>query len=189
MGTAARGVEVEVKLAVSNAAAIRRALRRLGFLLSSREHERNIVLDTEGQALRQNTCLLRLRRHGHRWKLTFKGPPADDANYKARPETETEVADGERLLQILEQLGYRQVFLYEKRRSTYRQGDRGPEASLDVTPIGTFLELEGPRRWIDRVAGALGFSREDYITLSYTQLYLQDCLQRGRKPSNMVFGR
>ena len=189
---AAKGVEVEVKLAVANAGAMRRALRRLGFVLARREWERDIVLDTRGLALRRSQCLLRLRHHGRGWKLTFKGPAAANRRYKTRPETEIEIPDGQRLLQVLEQLGYRPVFRYEKQRSTYlprgRRRRQDGITSLDETPIGTFLELEGPGRWIDRTAQALGFSRRDYITRSYASLYRQYCRARGRKPSNMVFG-
>ncbi len=185
---AARGVEIEVKIAVADARALRRALRRQGFALSERALERDTVLDTATQGLRHSLQLLRLRRHGKRWKLTYKGPPAADAQYKERPEIETAVDDGERFLQICNKLGYRPVFVYEKKRATYRRGKRGPVATLDVTPIGTFLELEGPRRWIDRTAKALGFSPSDYITASYGQLYLDHCRRSGRKPANMVFG-
>lgn len=185
---ATKGVEVEIKLAVKDAAAIQRALRRLGFALVGRERERDIVLDTADQRLKLTKCLLRLRHHGRRWMLTFKGPPADDFRYKARAETELEVADGRRLLSILEQLGYRPVFRYEKLRSTYRQGNRKAVASVDRTPIGTFLELEGPGSWIDRTAHALGFSPGDYITRSYAYLYRQYCRERGLEPSDMVFG-
>ena len=188
----AKGVEVEVKLAVANAGAMGRALRRLGFVLAGREWERDTVLDTQDLTLRRSQRLLRLRHHGRCWKLTFKGPAAADQRYKTRPETEIEIQDEQRLLQILEQLGYLPVFRYEKRRSTYRPRGRGRRqdgiASLDVTPIGTFLELEGPGRWIERTARALGFSRRDYITQSYASLYRQYCRAHGRKPSHMVFG-
>ena len=60
---------------------------------------------------------------------------------------------------------------------------------LDETPIGDFLELEGPPRWIARAARALGRSPADYITASYGSLYLQHCQAKGVKPSHMVFGR
>ncbi len=185
---AASSVETEIKLAVANAGAVRRGLRRLGFELARREWERDIVLDTADSALRGNGCLLRLRRHGRRWMLTFKGPPSRDQRYKTRPEIETGVADGQRLLRILGELGYRPVFRYEKIRSTYRQGKARAMAGLDVTPIGTFLELEGPRPWIDRTARALGFGPRDYITRSYGVLYLEYCHKHGRQPSDMVFG-
>lgn len=173
---------------VSDVQAMRRALRRAGFRRVAREWERDIVLDNESAVLRQSRRLLRLRRHGRRWKLTLKGAPHADARYKSRPETETEIGDGQCLLRILAELGYQPAFRYEKKRSSYRQQDRGPIASLDVTPIGTFLELEGPRAWIDRTARALGYSPGDYITKSYGLLYQEYCEARGQKPSNMVFG-
>ncbi|MBV9156122.1 MAG: adenylate cyclase, partial [Acidobacteriaceae bacterium] len=59
--------------------------------------------------------------------------------------------------------------------------------TLDETPIGTFLELEGPGDWIDETAKQLGFSRADYIVDSYGRLYLADCERRGVQPTNMTF--
>jgi adenylate cyclase class 2 len=182
------GVEVEVKLAIQDAGAVRRALRRLGFTRTGREHEYDTLFDTPGLALRQGRCLLRLRRHGRNWLLTYKGPPETGGRYKSRPEIETAVADGRRLLEILGYLGYRPAFIYEKMRTNFRPTRGQGVASLDVTPIGTYLELEGPRPWIDRTARALGFSSQDYITQSYAALYYAHCQERGIEPGNMVFG-
>ena len=47
--------------------------------------------------------------------------------------------------------------------------------TLDETPIGWFLELEGSPDWIDKTARQLGFSEEDYVILSYAALYLTYC--------------
>ena len=58
---------------------------------------------------------------------------------------------------------------------------------LDETPLGTFLELEGPAEAIDRAAQELGYSRKDYIAKSYLALYLEECRRRGEQPKNMVF--
>jgi adenylate cyclase, class 2 len=62
-------------------------------------------------------------------------------------------------------------------------------ATVDETPIGVFLELEGLPRWVDRIARVLGFSAADYITLSYGRLYIEACAARGIAPTNMVFDR
>ncbi len=56
---------------------------------------------------------------------------------------------------------------------------------LDETPVGVFLELEGPPEWIDRTAGTLGFSEGDYITLSYLELHRR---VTGGETGDMVFG-
>jgi adenylate cyclase class 2 len=59
--------------------------------------------------------------------------------------------------------------------------------TLDETPIGDFLELEGPSDWIDRTARDLGFSTSDYITSSYITLYMEFCKNRQVQPSFMTF--
>ena len=59
--------------------------------------------------------------------------------------------------------------------------------TLDETPIGNFIELEGPRRWIDKVARQFGYTRADYITASYAVLYFEHCRKRGIRPTHMVF--
>jgi adenylate cyclase class 2 len=186
---AARGVEVEIKLAVTGEQALRKRLRRLGFAMEQRQRERDVVFDTPDLSLRQSRRLLRLRHAAGRWLLTFKGPPKQDVRYKARKETEVEIVNGRPLEAILAELGYRPVFVYEKFRTNYRQGKADAIASLDRTPIGTFLELEGPRVWIDRTAAALGFGPADYITRSYASLYLEHCKKHGIEPANMVFER
>ncbi len=63
------------------------------------------------------------------------------------------------------------------------------EVDLDETPMGVFLELEGPKRAINAVARALGYSKKDYIAVSYLELYWAECERQGKKPGNMVFKR
>jgi adenylate cyclase class 2 len=42
---------------------------------------------------------------------------------------------------------------------------------LDETPVGTYLEIEGPLETIHRAARALGRGPEDYLTDSYAALF------------------
>jgi adenylate cyclase class 2 len=183
--------EVEVKIRVKKPIATLRRLRKEGFVLERREWERDIVLDQEDLQLRAAGRLLRLRRHGRQWLLTFKDRTVKDRRYKAREEIETEIANGRKLELIFERLGFHIAFSYEKQRRTFRRRDRrGPEkghVTFDHTPIGDYLELEGSRRWIDRTAKRLGFSPDDYIRKSYGLLYREYCAARGIKPSHMLF--
>ena len=65
------------------------------------------------------------------------------------------------------------AFRYEKFRTEFqRRGSKGI-ATLDETPIGTYLELEGDPQWIDRMARTLGYEEKDYITASYARLFLR----------------
>ena len=67
-----------------------------------------------------------------------------------------------------------------------RAGEAGV-VTLDETPIGVFLELEGPAAWIDATAVVLGFSEADYITASYGSLFFQHREATGGTSRDMVF--
>ena len=185
--------ETEIKLATGNPRQIRRRLTQLGFRpVRARHFENNTLFDFPNQRLRRARCLLRLRFAGGENLLTYKGAPVQSRNYKIRREIETTVQDGQELREILRQLGMREVFCYQKYRTAYapdgrQEGSEAPHAFFDETPIGNFLELEGPKRWIDEIARKLGYLRGDYITESYAALYRKKCLQQGKKPGNMVF--
>jgi predicted adenylyl cyclase CyaB len=181
--------EVEVKIRLKKPAAVLRRLRKARFRLERRDWQRDIVLDQEHLELRAARRLLRLRRHSTGWELTFKGPPEKDARYKSREEIETSVVNGRKMELIFERLGFHIAFSYEKRRRTFRRGSERGLVTLDETPIGWYLELEGSRRWIDRTAALLGFTHKDYITKSYALLYREHCEARGVKPTHMLFKR
>ena len=182
------GTETEVKILLKDAAAVTKKLTGAGFALSvSRQFEANTLYDTEERALAQKGMLLRLRQTGNKGVITWKGP-GKASPYKSRPELETGLDSIETLGKILEQLGYRPSFRYEKYRSEFRcADDEAGVVTMDETPIGNFLELEGDGEWIDETAQKLGFSRNDYVLESYGRLYLADCERRGVEPGHMVF--
>jgi adenylate cyclase class 2 len=180
-------VETEIKLAVGSLSQVKALLRSAGFRVACRRtFESNLVLDTAAAALRQRGHLLRLREYGGKAVLTFKGE-LRPGRHKRRTEVEIAVSDFNRAAAILRQLGYSPVFRYEKYRTEYRRGDDPGHALLDETPIGAFVELEGPGRWIDTVARELGKSPGDYITASYGGLYFAHCERTGVVPGHMVF--
>jgi adenylate cyclase, class 2 len=133
--------------------------------------------------------------------LTFKKPPPDAAtsgypsgrpNHKVREEIELEVSDGGTLTKVFEGLGMNGWFRYEKYRTTFQLPSsaawaKGLLIELDETPVGTFVELEGPPGAIDRAAEELGYSRRDYILKNYLVLYTEACRREGKQPGDMLF--
>jgi len=188
-----QGSETEIKLAVPSLAAARRKIRGLGFhKISPRHFETNALYDFLDARLRKARCLLRVRKAGREWVLTFKGAPAATQDYKSREEVETIVKEGGKLQAILSRLGLQQVFRYDKYRTIFAppstaKARKQALMTLDETPIGNYLELEGSEAWIDRTAARLGYRREDYITASYAALYRQHCEKTREAPSDMVF--
>jgi len=132
--------------------------------------------------------------------VTWKGPPATAAGeqgrrtplrggYKVRREVEFEVTDSRAIQEVLAALGYVPSFYYEKVRTTYHlPRAHGVTVTVDETPLGVFLELEGRPGGIDRVRQALGYQPADSILLSYGALYVEQCRARGVVPRDMVFG-
>jgi adenylate cyclase class 2 len=191
--------ETEIKLRVADPRAIKRKLASLGFVPAEPRHfERNLLFDFPDLRLRHARSVLRLRFERARNLVTFKGAPLDSPGYKVRREIETEVKDGRRLKEAFEALGLREVFRYEKYRTAYAarrrrkssaSGHAGQSGQVvyDETPIGNFIELEGPKRWIDALAHQFGYGRNDYVTASYVALYLAKCAEDKVKPGNMVF--
>jgi len=208
--------EIEIKLRVRDLRGFRRALARLGVPSSAgrsgRVREQNILFDTAAKRLKKRGELLRIRtesraapgkgkKRGKQALLTFKGPVGGrrkggggSGAHKVREELELLVSDGQALGSILEGLGMRPLFRYEKFRTKYRlpKAQRWAKdlvIDLDETPIGTFVELEGPAGAIDRAAAALGFTKADYIVANYFVLYLAECRRRGQEPGDMLFAK
>ena len=170
-------------------AAGRRKLRAAGFHVTKRRvFEGNALFDTTRGSLRRSGQLLRVREVGRSGILTYKGPESE-GKYKDREELEVDVSDPPRLAEILQRLGLSTGFRYEKYRTEYQRSHESGVATLDETPIGVYLELEGSRRWIDRSARLLDFSETDYITSSYYGLYADWCRDRGIQPTHMTFTR
>ena len=183
-------IETEIKIWIDKPAAVRKKLRDLGYEVHApRVFESNTVLDTVEKQLRSNGELLRLRRSGRAGLVTYKGIAKDGGPHKSREEIETSVSDPDAAQEIFSRLGLEPAFRYEKYRTEYKCRGSSGIVTIDETPIGNFLELEGPASWIDKTAQKLGYAPSDYITKSYGALYFEYCHDQGIEPSNMVFDK
>ena len=113
--------------------------------------------------------MLRLRRAAGQAVLAYKGPGRVEQGVKARDEFEVCVSDAEAMLRILAGLSFAPRFRYQKYRESYRHG--GVEIVVDETPIGTFIEIEGPPAEIHAAAAALGYAASEYVLDSYPELF------------------
>jgi adenylate cyclase class 2 len=178
--------EVEIKLPVADRAAIQERLIRLGArLVHPREFEDNQLYDFADRSLMRRGALLRLRLRERGAILTYKekGRVVDGA--KVREEIEIPIEDGSAFVTLGGKLGLTPLFRYQKYRTTYHHRD--VEITLDETPIGSYLEIEGVREGIDEVAGALGYDRSAYISASYRELFEKTMAREGRPANDMLF--
>jgi adenylate cyclase class 2 len=178
--------EIEIKLAFDSPSAAREQLVRVGAIESvGRAFEDNACFDREDHPLHRAKRLLRLRRVGDRSWLTYKAPIPGEHRHKVRIEHETSVADPDAMDSILEGVGFSPSYRYQKYRTEFTVDDL--HVCLDETPLGCFVELEGEPASIDRIAGRLGFSPENYIRDSYQDLHESAIKERGGDPTRLVF--
>jgi adenylate cyclase class 2 len=162
-----------------------RRLRKSGFkTVTRRTPEMNTLYDLPDQPLRRRGDLLRLRKYGSEWVLTHKAK-GKAGRHKTRIENETNISDGPKMEAILRALGFVPTFRYEKFRAQWTDG-KG-HVVVDETPIGNFGEVEGPSRWIDATAKALGISSDQYITQTYAGLFFEWREQTGSRAQEMTF--
>jgi adenylate cyclase, class 2 len=177
--------EIEIKFRIKSTSAVVRSLKQAGFKCVMRStHEMNSLYDLPGQKLRKRGDLLRLRKYGNSWILTYKAK-GKAGRHKSRVELQTDIENGKQMDAILRALGFEPTFRYEKFRAEWSDG-KG-QVVLDKTPIGNFGEVEGPSRWIDRTASALGISRSDYITQTYAPMFFEWKRRTHSKAAEMTF--
>lgn len=178
-------LEREIKLRFDDPATARLAVLAAGGTpMRGRRLQEDYLLDTADEQLRQRRSVLRVRMECGRSLITFKGP-VQPASMKLREEYETVIGDGILMLRLLEELGFRVWFRYEKYREEFALDD--VIIAVDETPVGTFVEIEGGQRGIAATAEALGRSPDDYVLDSYRGLFVRYCEERGLPVTDMLF--
>ena len=178
-------LEREIKLRFDSAEAARAAVLAAGATpLRARRLQEDCLLDTADDLLRRRRSVLRVRMESGRSFLTFKGPVRSTI-VKLRQELETIIGDGPLLVLILEELGFRVWFRYQKYREEFARDD--VIVAVDETPVGVFVEIEGGDLGIAETAQALGRGPADYLLDSYRGLFVRHCEQRGVAPTDMLF--
>ena len=188
--TDATPTETELKIPVGDLADVRSRLAlRNAEQIHPPERETNILVDTDHGDLARSGRVLRLREIGDRRRLTLKGPATFQGPIKSREELEVEIGDLAITATILLRLGYSPVFRYEKERETWQDGPI--TVTLDHTPMGDFVELEGPPDRLAEAARLLGLDADAAVRGSYPALWRE---HRDRHPGldlprDMVFPR
>lgn len=115
------------------------ALKELNGEFIKEEFEINLLYG--GGILEEEKALLRVRKIDDKTILTYKKQLHNDFGIKQHTEYETEVSDGEAIVEIINALGFQLGMVYEKRRQTWHLQDI--EICLDKLPFGLFMEVEG----------------------------------------------
>jgi adenylate cyclase class 2 len=179
-------IESEIKIPVTALDSVRRLLGQVGAKrISPPQHEVNTLFDSADGVFAASGRALRVRRVGDRSLLTYKGPARWDGPIKNRREIELEVSSAETIAELLLALGFAPWIRYEKHRESWIVGDVRIE--LDHTPIGDFVELEGPVPKLEDTARALRLDPGRAVAESYVGLWLAHRRRHPELGRDMVF--
>ena len=178
--------EIEIKFYIRDLNRLEARLIELGArLLQPRVLESNIRFDLPDRSLSVMNKALRLRR-AEDVRLTYKGPSERRDGVQSRTEVEFSVGGFESARQFLEALGYVQIAVYEKFRTTYELDQT--HIMLDELPYGEFVEIEGPG--VDAIrltATRLRLDWEAAVPASYLNLFERLCAGREMDPAKLTF--
>lgn len=180
--------ESELKIPVQDLGLVRNRLRTTDAqLVQPAQREVNLLFDTHDGRLASGGHVLRLRAVADRYLVTFKGAASYRGSIKERDEIEMEVSDGESAAAILGRLGLRITMRYEKDREIWLVDD--VTVTLDHTPMGDYVEVEGMPRELYGVARMLGLDPLTAVPGSYVSLWQQYRSARPELglPADMVF--
>lgn len=161
--------EIEVKFLLKDLTALIQKIDQLNLSCTQkRVHEFNLRYDLPDGRLVAKKQVLRLRQDTQAL-LTFKGPGVLDEGVLLRKEIEVSVSDFDTARRLLKALGYQVIMMYEKYRANYLMD--GVILSVDETPFGLFIELEGESpAQVKSAASLLGLDWRQRINLSYSAL-------------------
>jgi adenylate cyclase, class 2 len=195
--------ESEIKLRIEDLPATRLKCIQLGAVETQFPClEENLVFDQPGRPLLNQGKLLRVRQYAGKVLVTFKGPLSIRDSIKHREEVEFLLDSMTVFAHFLESLGYAVQFRYQKYRQVFhlsetclkfaakeaiREPARILKIMVDETPIGNFMELEGDEDLIHQASSLFGFTRADYITQSYADLFAQERQRQGWAEEDMIF--
>ena len=180
-------MEEEIKLPAPSLDGVRRRLAEQGGrCVRPRSLERNWVLDDGRGSLRAGSRLLRLRTTDADARLTLKGPATFSGPVKRREEVETTVGDVDAALAVFAGLGYSVVRRYEKYREEWTIA--GVTVTLDETPAGDFVEVEGPAARLEASVRHIGLDPATAVSGTYLDIWSAYRRRHPDAPEDMVFG-
>jgi len=177
----ANEIEKKYRLSREQNEFVLEALKEIGAVFEGEDFEENILFSNSD--LLEKRAVLRLRKIDEKTILTYKQRVQNDFAVKQNLEYETEVSDFGEIAKIIENLGFRQTLVYEKRRRTWKF--RAVEIVLDVLPFGLFMEIEGS---VMAIAEAEMFLEAEDFEVEH-QTYPNLTLQFGKQNGDLVEAR
>jgi len=156
--------EIEVKILEIDENKIIKKLENFADMIS-----KDILLTTITFSNPYNDASVRLRKINNEniFAVKIKVP---DKNFKIRKEYETRISNLNTFKKQLEILGYKQLLLQEKKRTTYKY--KNSKIVIDKYPdIPAYIEIEGTKEEIKEIVDKLDYTIEDTTHINVYGLF------------------
>jgi adenylate cyclase class 2 len=187
--------EIEVKIEIADLKSIRKKLIELGWELKEKQFQRTYRCWRPDRQNSKDGIFPRTRMTENlitgekKSRLTVKWKTKDKTdNFFVRNEVETDVADAKVCAKILSVLGMSYQRILEKKREAWTQGDWKTIITIDKLPFGTFMEIEGTKKKIEKLIKSLGLENNRRHAVAYWDVYTTYCEEGDIKErKNLVF--
>ena len=133
-------IEVELKAWLENERKLEQQLDQIGAKYLKTVNQSDIYFNHPKKDFKKTDEALRIRQEENKYILTYKGPKLDKKS-KTREELEVRFEEQIKLQEILEKLGFKEVYEVKKSRKLFDLD--GIKISIDnIEDLGTFIELE-----------------------------------------------
>lgn len=170
-------LEIELKLRVDDLDIVEERLKALKARLVKKVHQKSLLFNAPFAEFEKRDQTLRLHietdENGTSQSIFgFKDTAAtNELGHRSRPEYETAIDDPEALQKILEAVGFYVSITLEKDRALYKFN--GVEVALDQFDFGSFVEIEGTSKDIEKARADLDLSEAEVLTQGYVYLWAQ----------------
>lgn len=180
-------VETEAKYRINKIKLMRTILNEEGFILKSKEFQRDEYYDTETRTLTTLDYVLRIRNSGGKPIFAFKGPRSytKEGEY-SRVELEFSAKSEKQLREEIENKNLKNTWYFEKKRATYIKEGSSLKIEIDQIPeIGYFLEVEGPISEGQKVQNKFKPALDTKETRNYRDIFIEFKISQGYKPDEI----
>lgn len=142
-----------------------------------RTRETTVMYDNKEEFMLKSDGRLRVRTNRKSY-LSYK-KPLTRKGIKEETEFETEIDNTQQITFILKEIGYYPVSGYARHRTIWKRNNI--KIFLDEFSFGDFIEIEGGKIEIKKLASMLGFDIKNNITKSYDGMYREYCQDKNIK--------
>ncbi len=181
-----RDTEIEVKYKLKDKKVVLDWLNQNAKEIKNRYMDRTYSLWDRIKALSRMGVFVRTRQEGSKHTFTIKTRDLKlVSRYAERTEYNLEIEDASRMAEMLRMIGLEDMRILEKYRTMWKY--KVCIIVIDETPIGDFIEIEGPKQNLEELIKILKLKGKR-ITQAYWDVYRDYCRKKGiDEENNLVF--